>query len=348
MCVIHSCYTRRNWTTGIFTHKNREVGRPRPGFTLIELLVVIAIIAILIALLLPAVQQAREAARRSQCRNNLKQMGLALHNYHDAFQRFPAAYLLNPVALHSEPSYGWGTSILPYLDQSPLYQKLDPGKRTLRQIASGPDADAALLQTALSVFVCPSDITGKTNRNRFWGSAFWSPPMNPKIGVDASTPSNGVGTSNYLVIMGPGGAGSAMLTTSSGSYVNPDLRGTFWANSFRRMRDVTDGLSNTLIIGERDGGKYGDGTLNFLAGAWVGLGQGTTRGQVYQVMISGLYGINNDVLTNAWEQGCSSQHAGGAQFVLGDGAVIFLSENISLTTFARLSQRDDGLTIGEF
>lgn len=318
------------------------------GFTLIELLVVIAIIGVLVALLLPAVQQAREAARRSQCKNNLKQIGLALHNYHDAYQMFPAAYLLVPPNRTSDAAFGWGTSILPYLDQAPLYQQLNTGSRTLRNVATGTDADISLLQTSLSVYRCPSDVTGPTNTNRFWGSSGWSPALSPKIGTNSSSPSTGVGTSNYLVVMGPGGMGSAQVTASGGVYNILDLRGVFWANSFVKMRDITDGLSNTVMVGERDGGKFGTGTLNYLAGAWPGIGQISTLGQVYQVMISGLYGINNQVQVNANEQGCSSFHVGGAQLLQGDGSVRFLSENISLVTFARLCQRDDGLVIGEF
>ena len=110
--------------------------RHKTGFTLIELLVVIAIIAILIALLLPAVQQAREAARRTQCRNNLKQIGLALHNYHDNFNVItPLAYGDGGInAQTSNPTWAWSTMILPYMDQAPLYNQLNPGPNTLRQV----------------------------------------------------------------------------------------------------------------------------------------------------------------------------------------------------------------------
>src|SRR3954447_24995498 len=155
--------------------------RRRTGFTLIELLVVIAIIAILIALLLPAVQQAREAARRTQCRNNLKQMGLAMHNYHDVFNCFPPGYLGYPAAAGQDCSavrntapfaqgWGWGTYLLPYLDQAPLYNSLNPGqKQAVCDNASGPALNAGnpvLQRQLLPVYVCPSAADPDMNPTR--------------------------------------------------------------------------------------------------------------------------------------------------------------------------------------
>jgi prepilin-type N-terminal cleavage/methylation domain-containing protein len=131
--------------------------RRHRGFTLIELLVVIAIIAILIALLLPAVQQAREAARQSQCKNNLKQIGLALHNYHDVFNMFPASYLVDynhperdEETLDGPSGWAWGTMLLPYLDQAPLYNAFE-----IHLPAWHPN-NAVAVQTPLEVFLCPS------------------------------------------------------------------------------------------------------------------------------------------------------------------------------------------------
>jgi len=192
----------------------------RSGFTLIELLVVIAIIAILIALLLPAVQQAREAGRRSQCKNNLKQMGLALHNYHDIYNCFPMGNVNIPAVITTNPPctpvnanqvFGWGTALLPQLDQAPLYEMLNPAQyrcsgmpaaTTLIPATTG----AALLQTPLSVFVCPSD-TG--------------PAIHAMYG-------------NY----------------SKSNYVISEQIGNNFTVS-RNMRDLTDGSSNTLLMAER-------------------------------------------------------------------------------------------------
>ncbi len=320
----------------------------RTAFTLIELLVVIAIIAILVALLLPAVQQAREAARRSSCKNNLKQIGLAMHNYHDVYNMFPAGYLrLN--SRNSSPSYGWGMSLLPYLEQPALYDGLQGGIRSLRVVASGSNADAALLQTPLSALRCPSDVTPALNNLRFWGSGGWSPSMNPQIGISTAN-FTGVATSNYVAVIGPGGFGSVLgdeTPAGSGNYEYRDLRGMFWGNSFRRMRDVTDGTSLTLLIGERDGGRFENNTRQSLAGVWVGIGNGVTLEQAYQVFINGQNGINS-LIAHTESRGASSFHAGGAQFVFADGSVHFLSENISMVTYRRLCQRDDGLVVGEF
>ena len=141
----------------------------RFGFTLIELLVVIAIIAILVALLLPAVQQAREAARRSSCKNNLKQLGLALHNYHDTHGVFPAGYYAgdHPSVADGEGDgrdarYGWGSMILPFLEQAPLYDKMQVGDRLLSQNVNDPTV-LADMQTPISAFRCPSDVAPGTN-----------------------------------------------------------------------------------------------------------------------------------------------------------------------------------------
>ena len=136
----------------------------RQGFTLIELLVVIAIIAVLVSLLLPAVQQAREAARRSQCKNNLKQIGLALHNYHDTHSTFPAGYYswvtnngsgpawanIDPDTWDAAPGWGWGTMLLPFLDQAPLYNQLNLNR------SCWDGVNAAGVITTLPVFLCPT------------------------------------------------------------------------------------------------------------------------------------------------------------------------------------------------
>src|SRR5712691_4805259 len=130
--------------------------RSRPGFTLIELLVVIAIIAILIALLLPAVQQAREAARRSQCKNNLKQFGLAMHNYTETYKVFPPGWInSNPATVPGYPVYGWGTFIMPQMDLSPAYKKLNPAGQVAQQIQAA--ASLTELQMNYPAHRCPSD-----------------------------------------------------------------------------------------------------------------------------------------------------------------------------------------------
>ena len=189
--------------------------RRTTGFTLIELLVVIAIIAILIALLLPAVQQAREAARRSTCQNNLKQMGIAMHNYHDVVQVFP------PGVIHSltnDPmgigtGWSWGTFLLPYIDQAPIFNQLN----TQRPIDPTNATQLSLIRTIIPVYNCPSD----PHRNN---------SENPYATIRMSGASTGVaiGKSNYRAVFGPGEA-NCVLT---------DGGGMFFANSNIRIRDL--------------------------------------------------------------------------------------------------------------
>tara|TARA_R110000868_G_scaffold208062_1_gene457305 strand:- start:37608 stop:38450 length:843 start_codon:yes stop_codon:yes gene_type:complete len=192
--------------------------KKRTGFTLIELLVVIAIIAILIALLLPAVQQAREAARRSTCKNNLKQIGLALHNYHDTHRSFPPCYVDQVVGgVTSGNNLGWSMFLLPYMDQATLYQKIsETGAMNVFWTTLTPMTDSSgFAKVSLPVFNCPSDPSGG---------------INTKI-------SGSYGKSNYKALR-------SVLTYYAGTP-------TFHPEK-RMLRDFTDGASNTLIVGESD------------------------------------------------------------------------------------------------
>jgi len=205
----------------------------RRGFTLIELLVVIAIIAILIALLLPAVQQAREAARRSQCKNNLKQIGLALHNYHDVFSTFPPGWIGVENGLPSpegESGFAWGTMILPYLDQAPLYNQFN------YTLAMDLAPNRGVLDNYLDVFSCPSD-----------------PKPNTFTIQDRNSTDVELAVSNYVGVFGTteihdceNAPGTAPVT-SSGQCVSD---GVFFHNSRIKMRDIIDGTSSTLMVGE--------------------------------------------------------------------------------------------------
>ncbi len=332
----------------------------RSAFTLIELLVVIAIIAILVALLLPAVQQAREAARRSSCQNNLKQIGLAMHNYHDVHNALPPAFVLTPGTLDNKGHWAWSAMILPYVELGPLYDRLNVGNVTASRAIQD---HTAAMQQAYAVFRCPS--------------ASGTPSSQPVavlgycIQEETTTTEHGLAVSNYIVMnniayvrmrqsddprRGDGSPGGAV--------------GAFFRNSRVNFRDISDGLSNTLLVGERAfqmrGNRIGAGTLfavrdyngggpaanDHASGGEWGQGLKSVTGSVY-------FPINRTATAhNTLEsQAFSSHHSGGAQFVLADGSVRFISENIhssngnaatAVNTLNRLAAIADGDPVGEF
>jgi len=203
----------------------------RRAFTLIELLVVIAIIAILIGLLLPAVQKVREAAARMKCSNNLKQLSLALHNYESANNTMPPGYRAPPT-LYGSLGWGWGATLLPYIEQSALYDQLQVSS-TYFGYGANPAPAIPLTQTPLSMFICPSD-TG--------------PTLNNLKGNHAKSNIRAVTGSQNVIFFGDG---------------------VFYANSYTRFADITDGQSNTLALGEtlfdEKSGKVGA----VWAGMWI-------------------------------------------------------------------------------
>jgi prepilin-type N-terminal cleavage/methylation domain-containing protein len=271
------------------------------AFTLIELLVVIAIIAILIALLLPAVQQAREAARRTQCRNNMHQLGLALHNYHDAHGLFPFAGGADTGSLHF---VGWGLMVLPYLDEASLYNALNTDMVSTACYATACTrtwelANTTVFYSGLKQFNCPSDPAGLNY-------ARW-------------------GLTNYAACQGDCPKGHNCKT------------GIMFKVSKTRMRDVRDGSSQTILLGEI-GEPTGAGTPPaqrfWFRGRYnssertAGVPINSYPGTVYLSGGSPLYASD-----------FSSFHEGGAFFTFADGAVRFLSENMDQTTFDALATR---------
>lgn len=285
--------------------------RTTRGFTLIELLVVIAIIAILIALLLPAVQQAREAARRSQCKNNLKQLGLALHNYHDIHGLFPAASYLDKAGGSINSQWAWSVMILPQLDQAPAFNILDIGPSTFEQAAGDP-VRLKILITPMSVFICSSDPEGGVNRNRpFLQKAGGGLCVGMILAQEVE-----FAKSNYMGCNG-----------------NRDNDGIFDSGNNRKVgiRDITDGTTNTIMVGER-GSRDGH-----WAGVWAGQEltcDGITNvwclaGKTEYQMNTGKFSDQSS--TDATDNpllAFSSPHEGGAHFLLADGSVRFISENI--------------------
>ena len=348
------------------------------GFTLIELLVVIAIIAVLISLLLPAVQQAREAARRTQCKNNLKQLGLAMHNYHDTFNVFPPGHVSDFPAVSPWVSPGnlassevgcwtWATMLLPSLEQGNVYNVLSPGSQKPQTAAATP-AGLQALQTPLSVFRCPSDIGPNLNNfdNTLGGNEMVA--ANYSRFITDGTNKIAIATSNYMAVSN---AGDSTTPAINPYQYGPPL-GVAYQNSRVGIRDITDGSSNTLCIGER-AWKYGTliagaGTIYAIsASPLANIDQSSSWNikSAFTNVASLTYdGLNATVNRPHQSRAFNSAHTGGVQFLLCDGSVRFLSENIdsrkgtvSVTpypadivtnTLGRLACRNDGLVTGEF
>ncbi len=277
----------------------------RRGFTLVELLVVIAIIGVLVALLLPAVQAAREAARRSSCNNNLKQLALAMHNHHDTYGQFPAGG--DHSGDGSREMWGWGAHILPFIEQENLYDQLQVGQRDLKQTLDVSGL-RPLVQTKLDAFICPSD-TG----NHLMDGGQMNGGTGRNFRGDAGLPGSfRVGKSNYIGVCG---------------YWDVDDRnnnGVLHRGSDIAFRDITDGTSQTFMIGERN---------EFCAqGAWVGnrnvtgggpQGADYTMGRVSRPLNHANNGSHQCV------EGFASEHPGGALFAYADGSVHFIPDTIN-------------------
>ena len=345
------------------THKKSCKSR-QSGFTLIELLVVIAIIAVLIALLLPAVQQAREAARRTQCKNNFKQLGLALHNFHDTYTRFPpkTGNDMQPFDTNAATQWesSWKVYILPYIDQAPIYSRWD--------LAGGQSGytnanNLALVNNlTLPAYICPSSsITpfawneATKMRTSYTGTA------------GAYSVSNATNKNPFNVAYQQG------CCNGSGSYASDN--GLLYAGSKTNMKDCQDGTSNTILVHEesdylRDANGIviaaskdylnSSGIYGWTMGAAIGYQQqpsawgdgrhfncSTVRYGINTRGLSGTAttGTNSDVGANF---PISSQHVGGAHVLLADGSVRFLSQNMNFDTLARLASKADNDPVGEF
>lgn len=327
-------------------------GRKRGAFTLIELLVVIAIIAVLIALLLPAVQQAREAARRSQCKNNLKQYGLALHNYHDAYGKFAngGGWAMGQQnwnwELENAPNIGWQVKIFPFIDQSPLYSMLRMDRPFQDREILADGARAWTHGTPYSR--CPSD----TSTDRAWGemattSYAGSLGSQHTVSID----SNCNQWQQYAENLPSG-----WNADHGNTWRKDDLSGMFsrMMAGILSIADVTDGTSNTIFVGE----IMGD--CNDHSGGWwhhnaAGNAHASTVVPINTMNTCNFAKgaqITNTACTSQqmwnWSWGFRSRHVGGAQFLFVDGSVHFLSENLNHKTYQYLGGRRDGFATGEF
>jgi prepilin-type N-terminal cleavage/methylation domain-containing protein/prepilin-type processing-associated H-X9-DG protein len=306
-------------------------GRDTPGFTLIEVLVVITVVSLLIALLLPAVQSAREASRRLQCANNLKQLGLALHGYHGSMDAFPPAYIsaVQPGEVNYPelgPGWGWGAMILPQLEQRPLFDSINFG----RQITDATSITAR--QGVIAAYLCPS-----------------STPLGPvRVTGDES---------QKIILVADLAASQYIASAGQGEVeeVPGSNNGLLFRNSRVSFRDATDGLSQTLLAGER--------SRNLADATWVGAvpsGHACTNPSwpvrdcaTSNVMVMANTGpwpdepwVNVPNHKGSKADDYWSLHPGGCNFLLGDGSVRFIKETVNPTVFSALASRAGGEVVG--
>ncbi len=293
----------------------------RGAFTLIELLVVIAIIAILIALLVPAVQKVREAAARTQCQNNLKQLGLAIHNYHDTYKYLPISVSpWNEGGLAPHTGRGWILESLPYLEQSPLYRQFEPSRVGDMFSGQGLMSCQAAMQTQLPLLMCPSDNSSAQLSTTEYQ---WGP-----IAVAVTNYKGVIGTSN----MG-GGWPSSPSGTWDGHW-STQCNGLFFRNSYQvkiKLNAIIDGTSNTLMVGE-DVHEH-----NYHGAAFYANGD-------YASCHAPLNNFPNPPDPYNWPRVMSfrSRHTGGANFCLADGSVRFVAQDIDWLKYQQLCTRNGG------
>ncbi|MFT5323372.1 MAG: hypothetical protein ACI8P0_001221 [Planctomycetaceae bacterium] len=349
--------------------------RNRRGLSALDVVVTIVVLLVLAALILPMVLQQQVGCgggRTSRCRNNLKQIGLALFNYHDAHKTFPPGWIASETKGQSS-GFGWQFQILPYFDQAPLYKKFNSKLKLADQQSDNPE----LAATILTATRCPSDKGDDQVKSR------WVPLLGP---------------TNYVGNFGVGipTTFSVMEDSASELVDSRCLQGILGVNSKIRIRDVKDGMSNVILAGERRSSmgagdwpvgriegnfnSYWAGTPNVNAVSPLAIVATSTGGLVERSFEEGAtnegslapvgnlkgldtdggrkalpyFGINHDVRgvplgdSDAVTAGFSSWHTGGCQVVLGDGTVRFLSENIDPTILTNLMRRSDGATLGEF
>jgi prepilin-type N-terminal cleavage/methylation domain-containing protein len=325
----------------------------RVAFTLVELLVVIAIIGILIALLLPAVQAAREAARRSQCSNNLKQMGLALHNYHDSFQSFPFGSRSGTREPQNKSGTNWRASILGFLEQRTVFDQLNfetgffgAGATKTGYFSGGNEVLRNLL---VPVYKCPSST------------------IDPFFNEAGSENDGGSLMHDYVGLAGaypdPANRSGVCKQSSRGMVCRSGL---LLPNEVRKMRDALDGTSNSIIVAEQSGTVNGIPIRANYAGGWTGTAADkndpiytvATMPTNYNFYHTGLtvfrYKINSQTTSAGSQQTyhtntiLNSFHPGAILVLLADGSVRGLSETIEMGTMQRLCAADDGLPVGEY
>lgn len=347
--------------------------RPRRGFTLVELLVVIAIIGILVALLLPAVQAAREAARRTQCTNGLKQLVLATHNYESSRRVLPPGYVSQPVSLDNEtgdngPGWGWGMALLEYLEESSVSGALDPDL----PLWAPPNLPA--IDTTINAFLCPS-VSGP--RDPFVVSDEGGNPVDLGTGPitvgrshyvashgqescwgDCGSPTAGGGVRDVFVdIYATGAAAKGTARVGADGDLRDVSDGPFYRNSRTRFAEITDGLSKTIFFGEhssllsektwvgvvptagtRPEFESGDNGPDSAA-TLVLVHAGPSGGEQYDNGLPIIHPINFPTYHVGQ---MFAEHPGGGNVALGDASVRFVTDDVNLILWAEYSSLGEG------
>lgn len=316
----------------------RGTGKFRIAFTLVELLVVIAIIGILIALLLPAIERVREAGNLASCKNNLKQIGLAMHNYHDAYGTFPVGYydptpwppeMQTPQGLDHGPGWGWGAFILPYLEEGNVAQQVN------FNVDVGDTSMAAVRTAVLKTFICPSD---PSHQNTF---TITTSPLATNVGPSPTGQSSWVlASSNYVACNGNDGVDCFCTPPHTGAFVRA-IKGYSTV-------DISDGLSDTFFVCDRP---------SFLSNcAWAGCPTGAANPFL---LSPGNYGAETTlVMCHAGQTGPNypgvydadstwSPHMTGVPYLFGDGSVHFIENGISIPVWMALATRAGGEVVDE-
>lgn len=334
--------------------------RAGAGFTLVELLVVIAIIGILVALLLPAVQAAREAARRSQCLNNLKQFGTAFHTYHAAHKKFPPGWIEDnkPSRPDRSPNFLWGAVLLPQLEEQALFDQLDFGVKSTSGTPGGAVDNIDLIGTELGIFRCPSD-EAESGVQSIAGNGNFTPAI-PRLAI-----SNYVGSGTTCLVCYYGqvpdmadGGGDVQAYCRELPRKTPLAKltkqnGVLFRNSDIGLQQITDGSSHTFLVGERRSGEVtlGNNMTYHYQAFWATLPAPSSYQQACYCGLAIAATRFEDALLapmiNGHPWGFASNHSGGVQVVFCDGSARFVAQDIDELTTEYLVRISDNESVGE-